>query len=308
LSVGQPLNGFTAAAKIIHWLEIGERLSLPINLDTVRELLPETPLGQSEIIKPPQPITWSTSEGALVRNPDNEKEWGIFYNAKAGRERQRFTIAHELGHFILHRNSQTSFDCSKESIYTGIDGLKQIEREADDFASNLLMPGNLLRQKIEGQKIDFRLLGKLANEFGVSLEAMCIRFVKYTTLRAALVYWDHGFMKYQWRSQSAIRTKAKLRQSSEPQEPPLNSLAADEDIEQELDGIEMSANVWCPAEPSDICLREMKHTYREGNRILSLLILETAAPLVYPNSGWEEERSHDSFDQFVDNGQLPVRS
>ena len=307
MSEAQTLNGFTAAAKIIHWLEVGQHLSLPINLDTVRELLPETPLGRGETIKPPQPITWSSSEGALVRNPENEKEWGIFYNAKLGSERQRFTIAHELGHFILHRKLQPTFNCSKESIYSGTGGLIQIEREADDFASNLLMPGNLLRQKIEGQEIDFRLLGKLAKEFGVSLEAMCIRFIKYTDLRAVLVYWDHGFMKYQWRSQSAIRTKVRLRQSSDPQEPPRNSLAADNGITQELDGLEMNADVWCPAEPIDIRLREMKHTYREANRVLSLLMLESAAPRPFVRSGWEDEQLRDSFDRFVDSGQLPVR-
>lgn len=307
MSEAPALNGFTAAAKIIHWLEIGDHFSLPINLDIVRELLPETPLGQGETIKLPQPITLSTSEGALVRNPENDKEWGIFYNANVGRERQRFTIAHELGHFILHRKSQLAFDCSKESIYSGADGLIQIEREADDFASNLLMPGNLLRQKIEGQQIDFRLLGKLAKEFGVSLEAMCIRFIKYTDLRAVLVYWDHGFMKYQWRSKSAIRTKVRLRQSSDPQEPPRNSLAADDEIAQELNGIEMNADVWCTSEPSDICLREMKHTYREANRVLSLLVLESAAPRPFVRNGWEDEPQHDSFDRFVDSGQLPVR-
>lgn len=308
MSDARPLNGFTAAARIIHWLEIGEQLSLPVNLDVVRECLPETPFGRGETIKPPHPIVISGCEGMLVRNPENDREWGIFYNANACRERQRFTIAHELGHFILHRKSQSLFNCSKESIYSGADRLAQIEREADDFASNLLMPGNLLRQKIEGQTIDFRLLGKLANEFGVSLEAMCIRFVKYTYQRAILVYWDHGFMKYQWRSPSAIRTRARLRTSNEPQEPPRNSLAADEDIAQELDGVEMNANVWCSSEPSDIRLREMKHTYQKGNRVLSLLILETAAPLTYPNRRWEEYRAHDSFDQFVDSGQLPVRS
>lgn len=307
MSEAPALNGFTAAAKIIHWLEIGQHLSLPINLDTVRELLPETPLGLSETIKPPQPITWSSSEGALVRNPDNEKEWGIFYNANVGPERQRFTIAHELGHFILHRKSQPTFNCSKESIYSGSDGLMKLEREADDFASNLLMPGNLLRQKIEGQEIDFRLLGKLAKEFGVSLEAMCIRFVKYTEQRAVLIYWDNGFMKYLWRSKSAIKTGVKLRKISDPQEPPVETLAVDDCISQEWDGVDMPANRWCSNEPEDITLRELKHTWVGKNRVLSLLILESAAPRPFVQSGWEDEQLHDSFDRFVDSGQLPVR-
>lgn len=306
MSDAQPLNGFTAAAKIIRWLEIGNRLTLPIDLDVVRELLSETPLGQGAIIKPPMPLNIAGSEGALVRSPLNEKEWGILYNERAGAERQRFTIAHELGHFILHRKNQAAFNCSTESIYSGSDGLAQMEREADDFASNLLMPGNLLRQKLDGQEVDFYLLSDLASEFGVSLEAMCIRFVKYTTLRAVLIYWDNGFMKYQWRSQSAVRTKVSIRKSGDPQEPPSDTLAAEEEIVQEWTGVEMSANVWCPSEPADISLREMKHTYAKANRVLTLLILESAAPLTYPNSGWEDGRSFDSFDQFVNNGQLPT--
>lgn len=307
MSDAQSLNGFTAAAKIIRWLEIGNRLTLPIDLDVVRELLPETPLGQGATIKPPMPLNIAGYEGALVRSPLNEKEWGILYNDRAGAERQRFTIAHELGHFILHRNNQAAFNCSTESIYSGSEGLAQMEREADDFASNLLMPGNLLRQRLDGQEVDFYLLSDLAREFGVSLEAMCIRFVKYTTLRAVLIHWDNGFMKYQWRSQSAVRTKVFLRKSSDPQEPPRDTLAAEEEIVQEWSGIEISANVWCQSEPADIRLREMKHTYAKANRVLTLLILESAAPLTYPNSGWDDERSFDSFDRFVDSGQLPVR-
>lgn len=307
MSDEQTLNGFKAASKIIRWLELGDRFSLPIDLDCVRELLPETPLGQGESIKPPQPLQLSSSEGALVRNPENDKEWGIFYNASAGRERQRFTIAHELGHFILHRKSQPAFNCSKESIHTGIEGLKEIEREADDFASNLLMPGEQFRDRIHGKRIDFRLMSDIAKEFDVSLESLCIRFVKYTEQRAVLLHWDNGFLKYQWRSKSAIKTGVKLRKNSDPQEPPIETLAADDSISQEWDGIDMPANRWCTNEPEQIALRELKHTWIGKNRVLSLLILESAAPRPFVRSGWEDEQVHDSFDRFVDSGQLPVR-
>lgn len=307
MSDDQPLNGFIAAAKITRWLEFGGYLTLPIDLDRVRELLPETPLGLGTLLKPPAPLTLNSCEGALVRNPHNETEWGIFYNPTSSPERQRFTIAHEIGHFILHRASQSAFNCDKESIYAGTDGLRQIEREADDFASNLLMPGNFLRERIEGKHIDFRLMGGIAKEFSVSLESMCIRFVKYTEQRAVLIYWDNGFMKYQWRSKSAIKTGVKLRKNSDPQEPPIETLAADDSISQEWDGIEMPANRWCSNEPEEITLRELKHTWVGKNRVLSLLILESAAPRPFVRSGWEDEQQHDSFDRFVDSGQLPVR-
>jgi hypothetical protein len=307
LSDDRPLNGFTAAVKIFDWLEFGGFRTLPIDLNRVRTLLPETPLGFGTLIKPPTPLAIKSCEGALVRNPHNENEWGIFYNPASPPERQRFTVAHELGHFILHRTTQSAFNCDKESIYAGTEGLKQIEREADDFASNLLMPGDLLRNQIAGKHIDFHLLGVLAKEFGVSLEAMCIRFVKYTEQRAVLIYWDNGFLKYQWRSKTAAKTGVKLRKHSDPQEPSVATLAADDSIAQEWDGIEMPANRWCSNEPEEITLRELKHTWVGKNRVLSLLILESAAPRPFVRSCWEDEKQYDSFDRFVDSGQLPVR-
>lgn len=296
---------FKAAATILKWLDAIGELTLPINLDLVRQMLPTTPYGKGAVLLEPAPVTWGSSEGALVRNPDNPNEWGIFYNDKARPERQRFTLAHELGHFVLHRDSHTSFNCDKESIYTGADTLKQIEREADDFASNLLIPGDLLRQRITGKRINFHLLGELAKEFRVSLEAMCIRLIKFTEQRAMMVYWDYGYLKYQWRSQSAIRTRVQLRSTDDPQEPLPDTLAADEEIAQEWDGIKMPAQNWCSSEPPGITLREMKHSYPGGNRVLSLLVLESAVPKGFAGSGWEDERDEDSYDWFISRGQRP---
>ncbi len=302
-----PLNSFKAAAKILTWLDAMGSLTLPIDLDLVRQMLPDTPFGRGASIKEPAHLTWNSSEGALVRNPENHAEWGIFVNPKARAERKRFTVAHELGHFVLHRAMQVTFNCDKESVYAGIDTLKAIEREADDFASNLLMPGNMLRDRIDGKRIDIHLLGDLAKEFDVSLEAMCIRLVKYTEQRAVLIYWDNGFLKYQWPSGEARRTRVRLRKTEDQQEPFIGTLAADDEIAQEWDGVDMPASAWCTSEAGDIGLRELKHTYTDGNRVLSLLMLESAPPRSFQHSGWEDEETRDTFDRFVDNGQLPVR-
>ncbi len=306
MTVADDLNAFKAAARILTWLGATGRLTLPIDLDLVRQMLPDTPLGRGSTIKEPADLTWNASEGALVRNPENENEWGIFVNPKARPERRRFTIAHELGHFILHRTSQPKFLCDKESVYSGIDNLKQIEREADDFASNLLMPGDMLRDRIAGRRIDFHLIGELAKEFGVSLESMSIRIVKYSEQRAILLYWDNGFLKYEWRSKSAVMTRARIRRPSDPLEPLLGSLAANINVEQEWDGVELSASLWCAEEAQHMKLREFKHSYGAHNRVLTLLLLEAAEPRSWDRS-WQEADSFDSFDQFISNGQPPIR-
>ena len=309
MSEAQALTGSIASSHIIKWLRAWYSEGMPdaIDLEIVRQMLPSTPYGAGvREIKPPVEIIGDAFEGMLARDPDDHAVWGIAYNGKARGERQRFTIAHELGHFILHRSQKQSFNCDSQSVHTGIDGLRQIEREADEFASNLLMPGDLLREWISNQRIDLHVLSAIAKRFQVSFEALCIRFIKFTKQRAILVYWDNGFVKYEWRSSSAVRTRARIRRNGDPQEPLPGTLAADTSVEQEWDGTEMSAAIWCPEEAAHMKLWEFKHSYGARDRILTLLLLESAEPRSWDRS-WQDGESFDSFDQFVSNGQLPVR-
>ena len=309
MSDAQALTGSIASSHVIKWLRAWYIEGMPdaIDLEIVRQMLPSTPYGASvREIKPPVEIIGDAFEGMLARDPDDHAVWGIAYNGKARGERQRFTIAHELGHFILHRSQKQSFNCDSQSVHTGIDGLRQIEREADEFASNLLMPGDLLREWISNQRIDLHVLSAIAKRFQVSFEALCIRFIKFTKQRAILVYWDNGFVKYEWRSSSAVRTRARIRRNGDPQEPLPGTLAADTSVEQEWDGTEMSAAIWCPEEAAHMKLWEFKHSYGARDRILTLLLLESAEPRSWDRS-WQDGESFDSFDQFVSNGQLPVR-
>lgn len=303
------LNGFTAAATVLKWLRAwhGEDMPEATDLDVVRQMLPSTPYGKGvREIKVPMALDVNSCEGMLVRNPDDAAEWGIFYNGKASPERRRFTVAHELGHFILHRGQQDRFNCDKESVYSGVETMRAIERDADDFAGNLLMPGDVLRDQLAGQRVDLHCLSALAKRFKVSFEALCIRFIKYTEQRAILVYWDNGFLKYEWRSKSAVLTRAKVRRTSDPQEPLAGTLAADASVEQEWDGVELPASIWCAEEAAYMKLREFKHSYGARDRVLTLLLLEGAEPRRWDRS-WQDGESFDSYDQFISTGQHPVR-
>ncbi|MCI1193824.1 ImmA/IrrE family metallo-endopeptidase [Calidifontimicrobium sp. SYSU G02091] len=303
------LNGFTAAATVLKWLRAWHAGDMPeaIDLDVVRQMLPTTPYGTGvREIKQPMPLDISGFEGSLVRNPHDAAEWGILYNGRASPERRRFTIAHELGHFILHRNTQSRFNCDKDSVYAGHETLRLIEREADDFAGNLLMPGDRLREWISNRRIDLHVLSAIAKRFEVSFEALCIRFIKFTPQRAILVYWDNGYAKYEWRSSSAVRTRARIRRTGDPQEPLPGTLAADASVEQAWDGVELSAATWCPEEAPHMKLREFKHSYGARDRVLTLLLLESAEPRAWDRS-WQDGESFDSYDRFVSAGQHQVR-
>ncbi|HHW4677965.1 MAG TPA: ImmA/IrrE family metallo-endopeptidase [Xylella sp.] len=145
MSAAQTFTGSIAANTVQKWLRVWHQGGVPdaVDLEIVRQMLPGTPYGSGgREIKAPTLLDIDSCEGMLVRNPKDAAEWGIFYNGKASPERRRFMFAHELGHFILHRSQRTSFSCDKESVYSGADTIRTIEREADDFASNLLMPGD----------------------------------------------------------------------------------------------------------------------------------------------------------------------
>lgn len=96
--------------------------------------------------------------------------------------RQRFTIAHELGHYELHRDKADLF-VDKQFIYRSVNSgdtveKKIMEQEANYFASAILIPTNMLRKEIE--KINFDLASEttiedLAKKFNVSTMAMSIR-------------------------------------------------------------------------------------------------------------------------------------
>lgn len=299
------LNGFTAAATVLKWLRAwhGDNMPEATDLDVVRQMLPTTPYGAGvREIKAPTPLDVSGFEGCLVRNPNDPAEWGILYKQHATPERSRFTVAHELGHFILHREMQSRFECDNGGVTSGQFDGRNIEREANDFASNLLMPLDVLRQLLGDQrKVTLHLLSDIARTFQVSFEALCLRFIEATDQRAVLIHWDQGFLKYQWPSRKARMTRARVRETDSAQEPFAGTLAADFSVGHERDGVEMSAAIWCPEEAPHMKLREFKHTYADRDRVITLLLLESAEPRMWDRS-WQEEDSFDCSDQFASNG------
>lgn len=110
----------------------------------------------------------------------------IGYNQSEARVRRRFTIAHELGHYELHRSESTVFmDKGYNAIFrsqqSGLtEKTEALEREANTFAAYLLMPDDLLKREID--KVEFDLgsedgIKTLAKIFDVSSQAMYYRIL-----------------------------------------------------------------------------------------------------------------------------------
>lgn len=102
----------------------------------------------------------------------------IGVNADHHEHRRRFTIAHELGHFLLHRDQNSVFIDAFYRDTTSSEGTKKLEIEANAFASELLMPEATVRERVGAQvfgPLNDGAIGHLAEEFNVSVQALTIR-------------------------------------------------------------------------------------------------------------------------------------
>jgi hypothetical protein len=150
-------------------------------------------------------------EGMLVQRPE-QNCWYILYQeniAVAGRI--NFTLAHELGHYMLHRNSQNKFQCDQNNLLTyGEKSTKSLETEANKFASFLLMPIDDFRGQIEGKNGSLDLLGHCADRYNVSFTAATIKWLEFTSEAAMLIVARDGFVCWSYLSQSARKLKVFL--------------------------------------------------------------------------------------------------
>ncbi len=101
----------------------------------------------------------------------NDEEWIIGVNADHHKNRQRFTIAHELGHYMLHRIEIEKLGKISDAILFRKNETNRLEIEANNFASDLLMPEEEFRKKInDGTTI----INDIAQYFGVS--SLAVRY------------------------------------------------------------------------------------------------------------------------------------
>lgn len=116
--------------------------------------------------------------GAIRR--DGDDNWQIVVNANHALVRQRFTVAHEIGHFIYHRQKLEVCDGTSDTLAFRIDGHyypnKYIgpreEWQANTFASNFLIPSHVLKA---AQSLGITDEVELARRFNVSPAAMRIK-------------------------------------------------------------------------------------------------------------------------------------
>lgn len=134
-----------------------------------------------------QPLDRDVS-GMLVPLEDAaaDRRWAIVVNSDHHPTRQRFTIAHELGHILLHGYTEPHADRGYVVRFRdgrSSEGRVTEEIEANQFAAELLMPQGLLLERATARRLEYVPLdgeddpavAELAREFEVSKHALLIR-------------------------------------------------------------------------------------------------------------------------------------
>lgn len=139
-------------------------------------------------------------DGALVV-PDGKIEGEILLHADLYPERKRFTLAHEIGHFVhpFHHPELGKFECNKNDMYlqTAKNNTELMEVQANKFASELLLPSVFVRECFPSiDKIDLDTLVDLSELFEISKAAAARKVFDIYKGQVAFIFSLNGVVNY----------------------------------------------------------------------------------------------------------------
>ncbi len=131
----------------------------------------------------------TSSEGRLVAT----QQGGVIRVAsKRNLGRYRFTVAHELGHYLLHPRDLHDKDIKKADLTVWNDASE--EADANVFAAEFLMPKVLFEPHCRGEP-SIAKLQQIADDFRTSLTATAFQYYEYTREPVAIILSDGWTMK-----------------------------------------------------------------------------------------------------------------
>lgn len=124
-----------------------------------------------------------TGVSGQISREDNG--YTIKVNRNEARERQRFTIGHELAHYLLHRDVvDSSPDGITDNVLYRSGAPERIEYEANRLAAEIVMPMALVEKELQkrfGGVVTEASIEALAKRFEVSKAAMEIRLSNFVS-------------------------------------------------------------------------------------------------------------------------------
>lgn len=183
------------AALVTRILQVEPDLPIPVPIEALCERLDIISIGELET---------EGFEAALVTDAVKSRG-GILVAAGRERQRRRFSIGHELGHFLIPTHKVPAGSpllCSAEQLrlmdVRAQDQRSRMEAEANRFAALLLMPPPRLRAELQRiRRPDVGDIVRLAELFDVSKDAMARAYVDYSREAVAVVVIRDGqVMRY----------------------------------------------------------------------------------------------------------------
>lgn len=127
-------------------------------------------------------------DGALVRAKGTPFGAIVLRDSIRESGRKNFTVAHEIGHFVLPGHENTEAVCTSDEVANWSDAAKELEREANEFAAELLMPEVAVQQIIGKSDPSLTVIQQIASSCDVSLSAAAWRYCQLTGHRCAIVW------------------------------------------------------------------------------------------------------------------------
>ena len=244
----------------------------------------------------------------MLRARRKKPGWQILYhNEERYRGRQRFTLAHEFGHYLLHRKPLTpadyrdgelpdgfDFECVPMQSNQWKDAEKEREEEADTFASYLLMPIDDYRKQVAGNEMSRALLGHVTSRYGVSLTAAARKWIEFTDRRAAMLVARDGFVLWGRASSAAFKSGIFIPSGTPI---PDGSVVAQGPVGQQSQSdqsVGVPAGVWHFSRGTEP-VRELSVFSERLGLSITLLHFENEDP----GREYDDDEPWDTYDQFV---------
>lgn len=164
-----------------------------------------------------------TSEVNAIIYNENIKEKG----------RKNFTVAHELGHFMLHQDKD-EVKCKIEDMgqFTLTPHGKTLEKEANQFAASLLMPEKDISRYLTGVELDINLVLELAKRYETTATATACQMVNTSQTPLAVVLLNED-TSTQWCFRNPAFRDLFIKKGTKiniPSPPPQEPIDTDQDI------------------------------------------------------------------------------
>jgi Zn-dependent peptidase ImmA (M78 family) len=156
-------------------------------------------------------IPLTGAHGALVRSKNSSK--GIISVKASLREetQKRFTVAHEIGHFVIPYHKDLSNVCDARTLGRFGKTLPRPELEANEFAAELLLPARLVRMPLRVDTPSLETISSVATEFETSLTSATWRFLDLTDQPCAMI-WSHKGGAVWYRTSDALSIELPLQE------------------------------------------------------------------------------------------------